>query len=274
MAQSHDLSMRVNQLTFGYGDTPVLNDVSMVWEPGSFSAIFGPNGSGKTTLLKLISGILSPGTGTVTLGGKALEQWDREALARSLAVVPQEADVVFPFSVEEVVLMGRSPYLGRSPFESEADRAVANQAMEWAQVSDLRHRNFLTCSGGERQRVLLARALAQEPKVLLLDEAGAHLDLHHQVQLYRCLEMLNRQTGLTIVMVSHDWNLPAQFCSSALLLSGGKVTAQGSLEDVIDEERIESVYGTPVRVGRDDETGHLFVIPKGRRAEKKKDGHV
>jgi iron complex transport system ATP-binding protein len=246
---------------FAYGAVEALSAVSLEITSGEIFGLLGPNGSGKSTLLRLMSGVARPRTGQVLLSGQNLQTYDREALARQIAVVPQESRIELPFSALEVVLMGRSPYLKRFGFEQAHDLAVAQRAMEQTGVSELAAREIHELSGGERQRVILARALAQEPRLLLLDEPTAFLDIKHQVEMYDLLKHLSRQQGLTVVAILHDLNLAALYCDRVALLKAGKVLAQGTPGQVLTYVNIKAAYDTEVYIGLNDITGKVHILP-------------
>jgi len=254
----------VENLTAGYGAIVALRDVSLMIERGEMIAVVGPNGSGKSTLLRVLSGVLSPMAGRVRLAGRELSAYPRRTLAQMTAVVPQETLMDFPFSVEEVVLMGRAPHLGRLGFPGERDLRVAREAMARMGVEHLRGRALTDLSGGERQRVIVARALVQEPEVLLLDEPTSHLDIRHQVEIYDLMAELNAERGLTIVSVLHDLNLAAMYFGRVTMLSEGRVHTIGPAADVLTYGTIKEVYGTEVYVALNDVTGTLNVLPLSR----------
>jgi len=247
--------LSVDRVSFKYGEQWVLRGIDFEVEKGDFLGVIGPNGSGKTTLLRVIDGILRPQEGEVRLEGTEIGRLRRDALARSVAVVPQYSALAFPFSVEEVVLMGRSPHLGRWRFEGEQDHRIAREAMEMTDTLALAARDMESLSGGERQRVLIARALAQEPRLMLLDEPTAFLDIRHQVDFFDRIRALNRDRGLTIVAVTHDINLAAHYCDRVILLKDGRIEAAGSVEAVITDENIRRAYETRVLVDRHPATG-------------------
>lgn len=232
-------------------------------EPGAFLGIIGPNGSGKTTLLKVMNGLLRPQAGEVRLCGRSLEGMRRRDVAGVIAVVPQEGAVPLTFSVEEMVLMGRTPHLGRFGFEGKADFRIAREAMDRTGVLDLARRPYDALSGGERQRVLIARALAQEPRLILLDEPTAHLDIRHQAGIFDLMKDLNRRRGLTVVAVTHDINLAALYSDEVLLLADGRLHGAGPPGAVVTEANIRRVYRTAVHVDFHPETGLPRVTPAG-----------
>lgn len=227
-------------------------------ETGKVLGIIGPNGSGKTTLLKLLIKILQPQSGVIRLFGQDVQEIPQMKIARSVAFVPQESQQLFPFTIGELVLMGRFPY--HRPFdglgwENPDDITLAKRAMTEMDVNHLVERQISEVSGGERQRALLARALVQEPQVLLLDEPTAFLDLNHQVDIARKLRRLNHEHGLTVVIVSHDLNLASQYCDQLLLLQNGTIIQKGTPEEVIRHEVLEAVYGCSVMIDRHPQCG-------------------
>ncbi len=245
----------VQSIFFQYRQTWVLQGVTFQVSKGDFIGVIGPNGSGKTTLLKVLSHEVTPQRGSVLLDGVPLKKLHRSGIARRIAVVPQETHFLFPFSALEVVLMGRTPYLGHHLFESKKDLDVATGVMEQTETLSLADRPIDELSGGERKRVFIARALAQEPEVILLDEPTANLDIHHQVDFLDLISALNRETGLTILMASHDMNIASEFCRSLLLLQGGVLKKMGSPGEVITRENIEHVYGCDVWVDQHPVSG-------------------
>ena len=239
--------LRVEGVTFSYGRGAVLKGVDLSVGEGEFIGIIGPNGSGKTTLLKLMTRILTPAGGVIRLGGRPLGEMGRRDLSRKIAFVPQEETTPFSFTAMEMVLMGRSPYLRGLQMEGEHDLAAAERAMTLTDCWRFRGRDIHTLSGGERRRVYIARALAQEPDIILMDEPTTHLDIHHQVEIMERVEELNRG-GLTVVMVSHDINLAARFCATLVALREGEVIRHGRPEEVINGDLLEELYGCRLRV--------------------------
>lgn len=253
--------LRCEQVSFAYGAVEVLSAISCEVAAGEIVGMIGPNGSGKSTLVRLLSGVRMPRAGRVTYNGRDLRTYSRDALAQAIAVVPQETAIELPFSVLEVVLMGRSPYLDKLGFESAHDLAVAYQAMEHTGVAALATREVHALSGGERQRVILARALAQEPRVLLLDEPTAFLDIKHQVAVYDLMKQLSREQGLAVVAILHDLNLAALYCDRLVLLKAGRVFCQGAPEQVLTYTNIKAVYETEVYIDLNDLTGKVQILP-------------
>lgn len=249
------------QVSFAYGAVEVLSAISCEVSAGEIVGMIGPNGSGKSTLVRLLSGVRIPRAGRVTYNGRDLQTYSRDELAQAIAVVPQETAIELPFSVLEVVLMGRSPYLGKLGFESAHDLAVARRAMAQTGVAALATREVHALSGGERQRVILARALAQEPRVLLLDEPTAFLDIKHQVAVYDLMKQLSREQGLAVVAILHDLNLAALYCDRLVLLKAGRVFCQGAPEQVLTYTNIKAVYETEVYIDLNDLTGKVQILP-------------
>jgi iron complex transport system ATP-binding protein len=241
--------------------TPVVRDVSLAIDAGDMLAIAGPNGSGKSTLLDLLSGVRMPGVGRVTLDGQDLRTLDRRALARAIAVVPQDAAITFPYTVAEIVLMGRAPHRRRFGIETPRDVAIAEQAMARTGVLSLAGRPITELSGGERQRVVIARALAQEPAILLLDEPTTHLDLRHAAEVMELVGELNATDGTAVVAVLHDLTSAALYFRRLAFLRDGKVAAEGPPAAVVEPATIRAVYDAEVRVSA-DEDGVLFVRPR------------
>ena len=240
--------VELEQIGFKYGEKRVLQDVTLAVQKREFFGILGPNGSGKSTLLNLIDGILSPCEGKIRIKGIAPGTMKRKTLARLVAVVPQNASWLFPLTVEEVVLMGRTPHIGRLAFESQRDMDVTRSAMRETDLLSLASRCVHTLSGGERQRVLIARALAQEPEIILLDEPTSSLDIAHQIRAFDLIRSLSGHKGITIVSVTHDMNLASLYCDRIALLQEGRIRALGSPREVLTESRIKEVYGVNVVV--------------------------
>ena len=236
-----------------------LSDLSLEISAGEIIGVIGPNSSGKTTLIRLLTRVLEPAVGEIRLEGVPVGRLSRTDLARRVAVVPQGILPQFPFTVGELALMGRYPHDPGRYFESPRDRAVAREAMEATGVLELADMPLEHLSGGERQRAVIARALAQEPRLLVLDEPTAHLDLRYQVEAAALLRRLNRERGMTVLLVSHDLNLAAEVCDRLLLLNGGRPAAIGAPEAVLNEALLASVFGCAVIVDKNDTTGRPVV---------------
>jgi iron complex transport system ATP-binding protein len=238
----------VQHLRVAYGQQPVLRDLSFEVPAGAFFIIIGPNSAGKTTLLRALAGAVRVQRGQVEVWGTPISQFSKKALARLIAVVPQRAATDIPFTVQEVVLMGRSPHVGWLGLEQPRDLQLAGEAMAFTNVAHLAQRPLPQLSGGELQRVIIARALCQQPRLLLLDEPTAALDPAHQVNLMDLMARLKEELGLTVVMVSHDLNLAALYGDQLLLLKAGEAVRVGRPAEVLTYEQLERAYGCPMLV--------------------------
>lgn len=255
-------AVRVSNLNLHYGKNHVLRDVSVSVDHGEFVVIIGPNGTGKTSLIRSLAGLLRV-TGRIEILGKPLAAYTRRQLAASVAVVPQQVPLEFPFTVAETVLMGRSPHLGLLDVEREEDHRIARQAMEFTEVSHLGGRRLDELSGGERQRVIIARAICQQPKLILLDEPTASLDPAHQLRIMSLMEKLRREGGITVIMVSHDLNLAAMYGSRILLLRDGRGVLSGSPRETMTPENLRQAYGCTMHVDTHPFTGRprISLVP-------------
>ncbi len=261
ITRSIDMLLQASDLTFGYNGTLILDNVSFTLHAGEFVGLVGPNGAGKSTLLKLITGFWRSTEGHITLLGKSINHYAPKAVAQIIALVPQTTSLDFAFTARELVLMGRSPHLGRFQVESAHDRAVADQAMQTTDILPLGRRFVNSLSGGERQRVLIARALAQEPRVLLLDEPTSNLDIKHQLSLLGLVRDLAHDRGLGVVAAIHDLALAARFCDRIVLLSQGSVVAAGSPAEVFTQHTLVETFGVEVKVETEPVTGGLRLTP-------------
>jgi iron complex transport system ATP-binding protein len=244
----------------------VLDDVSAAVARGGLVGILGPNGSGKTTLLRLLGGLVRPSVGRISLDGVDLRTIPRAIAARRMAMVPQETQLAFEYTVLEMATMGRYPHLGAFEIEGPEDLEIAREALRATGTHDLAVRLFNTLSGGEKQRVVIAGALAQSPDILLLDEPTASLDLAYQLEIRSILEKLNRERNLTIVVSTHDLNFAAGLCRELVLLHQGRVLAAGATEAMLDATLIRKLYGVEVDITANARTGQLTVIPVARAA--------
>jgi iron complex transport system ATP-binding protein len=254
-------ALEARQITFAFNGAPVLRHVDLRLEAGKMVGVIGPNGAGKSTLVKLLSRLLIPANGQIWLNGHNLADWSPSKLARVMAVVPQDPQLPLAYSAWEIVLMGRTPYLGWMGQECEQDRAIAQRAMQETNTWHLAHRLIGQLSGGEQQRVVIARALAQEPQVLLLDEPTAHLDINFQVETLSLITRLVKELQLAALAIFHDLNLAAQYCDDLVLLNRGEVVVQGSPEQVLKPPTLQQVYGTRVAVIAHPRNGLPVVIP-------------
>ncbi len=244
-----------------YGSTKVLEDVSLAVQEGDFVGILGPNGSGKTTLLKSISRTLKPHRGIILLDKADIYSLKSVEVAKQLAVVPQDSNIGFSFAALDVVLMGRNPHMTRFQMESGKDMAIARKAMMLTNTWQFAERPINELSGGEKQRVIIARALAQEPKILLLDEPLTHLDIINQLEIMDLVKELCVKEKLIVLAVFHDLNLAARYCTSAVMLKKGKIFSAGNVAEVLTSENIKGVFNVDAIVQRHLVTNSVFVIP-------------
>lgn len=242
------------------GGRPAVDRVSMDVPDGSLYAVLGPNGSGKSTLMRALLGVLPASGGEALVDDRPVSAWSRRELARAVGVVPQAETLAFPLTVREMVAMGRYPYLGPLATEGERDRTAIARALEQCDVADLAARDVMTLSGGELQRVRIARALAQEPRALVLDEPTASLDIRHEMAILELLRA-SANAGMTVLVVTHGLDLAARFADRMLLLGGGKVAAEGPAAEVVQSRVLEAVYRWPIAVAPDPATGTPRVTP-------------
>jgi iron complex transport system ATP-binding protein len=264
------VSLQVQRVSFSYFDGLVLHNISLSIKAGEMVGLLGPNGSGKTTLIKLTSGVLKPGQGEIKLDGARLSQLSRKSIARSIAVVPQQFNIPFAFTTTEVVMLGRTPFFRAFAEAGEIDKQFVSNALALVNISDLKERRFDELSGGERQKVILAMALAQQPKLLLLDEPTMHLDITHQVEILELVRRLNVERELTVIAAMHDLNLASLYFDRLILLKEGRVSADGTPAQVLTEDGIREVFSASVKVESHPVTGvpHIVIMPKGNAVEK------
>lgn len=263
------LRIDVHGLKLVYDTEPVLDETEFTVERGDLVALLGANGAGKSTLLRCISRILKPTAGHILLDDRELTRLDSREAARLMAVVPQETASDFDFTVEDIVMMGRFPYLKRFQKEDREDREIVRRSMEMTGIAHLAERSLATLSGGEKQRVVMARAVCQQPEVLLLDEPTANLDIGYQSMLLELAGRLNREKNVTVIAAIHDINLAVHHFDRFLLLSGGRVLAAGRAEEVISAENIRKSYGVAAATFRHPLHGVLQIsVVRGRQAGK------
>ena len=252
--------LRTQEISFSYDQETVLRSISINIKSQEFIGVIGPNGSGKSTLLKLLGGVLKPDSGQIFFKGKNYIDYQRKQLAQSITWVPQEHPMVFPFKVSEIVLMGRHPYLSAFTFEGEDDIEIARSAMKQTQTLQFAERGFNEISGGEKQRVVIAGAIAQEPELMILDEPTSALDIKYQIQILNILKTLNENKKTTVILAMHDLHLAAKYCTRLILLEEGKVFKDGKTEEVLQKEHIEKVYGLKVHLIH-DQSGNIMISP-------------
>lgn len=255
--------LKIDNVNGGYYKEDIIKGICLDINQGDFLGIIGPNGSGKTTLLRMATRILHPRSGQICFRSENVFKMNLKEFCRSVAFVSQDIPNSFAFSVIELVLMGRIPHLKRLQFEGKKDIEIAEKVLSLTDTFHLRNKRVDDLSAGERQRVIIARALAQEPVLLFLDEPTSHLDIGHQIQILDLLTKLNRQNNLTITMVVHDLNLASSYCNRIALLDAGTIFKEGSPEDVLTYKNIEMVYKTVVLVNNNPVTGkpNVLLVP-------------
>ncbi|MFH1441720.1 MAG: ABC transporter ATP-binding protein [Candidatus Omnitrophota bacterium] len=252
--------LNISEIWAGYKKEPVIKDISFATNEGDFIGIIGPNGCGKSTLLKTISRVLTPQKGKILLNNTPIQKIHLKEFCRNIAFVPQDTLINFSFSVWEIVLMGRIPYLNRLQAESKEDFSIAMESLRLTDTLKLKDKLIDELSAGERQRVIIAKALAQQPRLLLLDEPTSHLDIGHQIQIMDLLKKLNIKNKLSIIIVMHDLNLAGLYCNRILLMNNGAIFKQGDPFQVLNYQNIEGVYKTVVVVNNNPITKKPYVV--------------
>ncbi len=250
------MTLKIKDISYLYphSSQEALKDISFEISSGNIFGILGPNGAGKTTLLKILTGLFKPSHGEVFLEENNLHSLSSRERAKYMAYVPQQEEIFLPFSTEQIVLMGRAPYLGLMGFESEQDHEIAQQSMKETDIWNLRHRSLHELSGGEKQRVFIARALAQNTPFLLLDEPTAHLDLRYQMEILKLIVSLNKK----IIMTLHDINLASLFCQKIIFLKEGHLIGMGNPAEMITQENIQKIYETKVHIYKKENASLCF----------------
>lgn len=261
--------LRVKNISFKYGRNWCIQDLGFELRKGEIIGIIGPNGSGKSTLLKIIDGVLRAQRGDVFLGDKSIYSFKRSEIARHIAMVPQESAFSFPFSAFDVVLMGRFPYSGHFPFEKKEDIRIAQESMELTSTNNLAMRSIHELSGGEKQRVLIARALTQRANIILLDEPTSFLDIRHKLEIFEIIFSLTQ--SMSMIVVSHDISLAAQFCHRVILLDKGRIYKIGTPSEVVTAENISEVYQCPVLVDENPVSNTPRITILSRKSSGKKE---
>lgn len=251
----------VKDVAFSYLKDPVLKNISLNIKPGEIIGVIGPNGSGKSTLLKLLAGIIKCKSGQIDYKGSNICSMKRKDIAAAISWIPQENPMVFAFRVIDVVMMGRHPYLSALNFENEQDYIIVQDAMERTGTSQFARRLFNDISSGERQRVLIASAIAQEPELMLLDEPTSALDIKYQIEILMILKRLNETRNMSVVLAMHDLHLASRFCRRLILLNCGEIVADGAPADVLQKDILEKVYGISVNIFAKDD-GAFIVTPE------------
>lgn len=267
--------LEIKNLVCGYVEKEIIKQVSFSAKEGEFLGIIGPNGSGKTTLLRSITGLLKYWEGEVLYNGRNISKIPLREFAQNVAVLPQILNINFSFTVQQLVLMGRYPYLKKFQSINKKDLDIAKNSMSLTDISHLTERRVGELSGGEWQRVLIAQALTQEPKLLLLDEPTTHLDITHQIETLDLIKKLNKEKNLTIIVVLHDLNMASEYCEKIIMLENGEIYIEGTPEEVLTYKNIEEVYKTIVVVIENpvSKKPHVVLIP-GKEGTNEKRTHT
>jgi iron complex transport system ATP-binding protein len=254
-------NVTVEKLCYSYTETPFIHDLSFEFKAGELFNVVGPNGAGKTTLLYLIGGIIKPKAGQVLLGGTPLSSFKRQALARMMTIIPAESNIAFDFTVYDIVSMGRYPY--HSPLESltNNDHEIIREVIERTGLTKYEDTIFNRLSSGERQRVLIARGLAQKTSILLMDEPTVHLDIHYQLDIYRLAQALAHDKNLSIFMISHNLNYASMYSDRIMLMHEGRIVKIGIPDDIFQPELLSEIYGTGLSVYPHPKTGQPTIWP-------------
>ena len=234
--------IKIENLSFGYGPENLFSDITLTFSEGKYTAIIGPNGAGKSTLLKLLNGLLVPNRGIIKVLGRNIETYDEKELARSIAYVPQQTKSNFSYRARDIVAMGRHPYSGIFQTQTEEDRDSVDRALDSVDATHLGHRLYSELSGGEQQRIILASALAQDPRVLLLDEPSAFMDIYHQLKLHGIMEDLSKDRGITIIAVTHHLNLALGYADHIVVMNEGEIVTEKSPDDLVKSKIFETVF--------------------------------
>lgn len=267
--------LEVKDLVTGYNQKRVLDEINLTMEKGEFIGIVGPNGSGKSTFVKAITKVLEPWSGEINLKKKSLSRMNQAEIAKITAVVPQDTYISFPYSVKDVVLMGRNPYKGKLENYGDKDHKIAKKCMEDTRTDDFSQKKITNLSGGEMQRVMVARALAQNPELIFLDEATSHLDIGHKKEIMETIKRKNQKNNLSVISIHHNLNLAARYCEKILLMEDGRRFVFGSPEEVLTEPNLRAVYGIEAEVHEHPTDGSLYIAPlENKEIEKRKDKRI
>ena len=259
--------IKIKELTVGYLRKEVIQNLSVDFKQGEFCALLGPNGAGKSTLLKSIIGFLIPENGEVLIRNKSVSNWNKNDLARNISFIPQDFKLQFDYLVEDLVLMGRFPYVGYWQSYSQKDEEITKNVLKQLDLFKLRKKQFSQLSGGERKRVTIARALVQETDILLMDEAFANLDINHQLEIMQLLSEINLKQKKLIILVSHNINLASEYCQRILMMKHGKLIADGHPEEIITTENLKKLYETDLKIIPNPITGKPNLIYPGKNVQ-------
>ena len=267
--------IEIKNITIKYGDYEVLRDISFGIKKGEFTSIIGPNGAGKSTVLKAIMKNIDIASGDISIKGKSIKDITHKEKACIIGFVPQEFNISFDFTVYDIVAMGRNPYLVKFKKSKYDDKKIIEESMQKTNTYEFKDKYFNSLSGGEKQRVIIARALAQQPEILILDEATSSLDIHHQLDILELIHSLNREDGLTVLTIMHDLNLASRFSDEIVLLSKNGIVKHGKPNEVIDEQVLKSVYDMDMVVRENKLLSYTEIIPlRIRKSKEEKNTHV
>lgn len=256
-----DTVIEIQNTNFSYDTANIINNINYKIKRNKFYTIIGPNGSGKTTFLKLLSKGLDVSSGAINIENKNIKTMSNMELAKVMAIVPQSNHIEFDFTAEEIVMMGRTPYMGRFAIENNKDIELVHNAMKFTNTYEMRHKKVTKMSGGELQRVIISRAIAQTPSILLLDEPISNLDLQHQVDLLSLIRNFSKEKNVTVVAVLHDLNMAMEFSDEVILLNQGEIVASGNPINVLSKENIEKVYNIKICMSKHPITNKPYIIP-------------
>ncbi len=254
-------TLKIDEIEFAYGEEVILKDISFNIEEGEFISIIGPNGSGKSTLLKTLNNIYTPRKGNIYLDGEKIQKIKRREIAKRISLVPQESQINYEFTVEEIVTMGRHPYKRRFEKENLEDKRIIEEAMEMTYTTKLRDKLITEISGGEKQRVIIAKALAQNSSIILLDEPTSSLDINHQIEVLELLKKLNKNKNTTVVIVLHDINIASRYSDRIIFLKDGKIISKGRPEEVVTKNNIKKAYDMDIYLEINKYTRSPYLIP-------------
>lgn len=258
--------IEIENISLSYREKKVIEDLSLSFETGEFCALLGPNGAGKSTLLKSLIGFLKPSEGMIKIAGKSLKNWPQPELAKVVSLIPQDFQMQFDYNVEDIVMMGRFPYLGYWQKYSAEDRKIVAEILEQLDLTGMKDDLYSQLSGGERRRVSIARALAQKTEILLMDEAFANLDINHQLEIMQLLSQINKEQGKLIILVSHNINLSSDYCQRIIMMKKGKVVADGKPSEIITQQNLEKVYNAKLEIIQNPVSGKPNLIYPGKNA--------
>lgn len=257
-------TLNIKDIEFGYNKKAIIEDISFNIKKGEFISIIGPNGSGKTTLLKTLNNIYRPRKGSIYLYGKDINSYKKRDIAKMISLVPQESNIEYEFTVKDIVSMGRYPYKGRFEKENIEDKEIIQNALDLTNTFDIKDRLITEISGGEKQRVMIAKALSQDSSIILLDEPTSSLDINNQIEVLNLLRDLNETKKTTVIIILHDINLAGRYSDTIIFLNNGKIISKGTPEEVITEENIKKAYDMDIYLEINKFTNSPYLIPVGK----------